>query len=130
CLFSNILSIVAILLFASFLWLGFHKIFFDYFVFFILSKLGFKFPRASLYTQPISTNASTSDTLAKFKSSLVSLKLNSLVDLKNTNLYSLSNNKIFTQLPFIRRRKFSRRFFNDPMTFKYLDMPGKKKRHR
>jgi hypothetical protein len=98
--FSKTLLVIAVLLFIVFLWINLHKFFFDYIVFFILNKLGYKFPRSTLYTQPTKTRASDFYSISrKFKSSIVSLRLNSLVDLKNTNVYSVYSNKLFSQLP-------------------------------
>lgn len=127
-IFSDILFLTAILLFLSFLWLGFHKFFFDYFIFSLLGKLGFKFPRASLYTQSISTNASDIVAVSNFNSSVVSLRLNSLVDLKNTNLYSLASNKIFTQLPYVKRYATSNRIFKNRTKLRLLGVISKRRR--
>jgi len=100
--FSKTLLVIAVLLFISFLWINFHKFFFDYLVFFVLNKFGYKFPRSTLHTQPIKNRVNDFWPISrKFKSSLVSLRLSSLVDLKNTNVYSVYSNKLFSQLPVI-----------------------------
>lgn len=129
--FSRLLLVIAILLLISFFWLNFHKFFFDYFLFFILNKFGFRFPRSTLYTQSVQVRAGDLYPIRKkIKSSLVSLRLNSLVDLKNTNVYSVYSNKLFSQLPFSKSRTLPKYLDNFANLFRLLRISRKKYRSK